>query len=459
MAATRLLAIHHLPNRTMKQCLKERIDYSLNPVKTQDGKYTSFYECNQETVVEEFMLSERQYEHITGRKQKRSVIAYMIRQSFKPGEITAEEANKVGYELAMRFTKGKHMFFVATHTDKKHIHNHILFNAITLDCKKKFRDFFLSGRALQKLSDLICIENSLSVISPRPYSDRANKKRTESGISKRSIIRNDIDQILEQNPNDFGELLQMLKNMGYEVKFGKHISVNKDSGRFIRLDSLGDGYTQDDLKDYFVTDDKKLRKKRKPQKNLSLLIDVQKKLEEGKGGGYTRWAKVFNVKQMAQTILFLQEHEFDSFEQLEMAANETISKFYQIKEELKNLEGQISDSKELKEQIINYSKTRDVYVAYRKAGYSKKFFNEHRDEIQIHKAAKAAFDKIGIDKIPKVKELNQQINELYLKKHELLEKYYQEKELMRKITIARENVRRILNSHPDKEKDLIAKEK
>lgn len=54
------------------------------------------------------------------------MIAYQIRQSFKPGEITAEEANKVGYELAMRFTKGKYAFIVATHTDREHIHNHII---------------------------------------------------------------------------------------------------------------------------------------------------------------------------------------------------------------------------------------------------------------------------------------------------------------------------------------------
>ena len=63
---------------------------------------------------------------ITGRTQAHDVIAYQIRQSFKPGEITPEEANKVGYETAMRFTKGKHAFIVATHVDRAHIHNHII---------------------------------------------------------------------------------------------------------------------------------------------------------------------------------------------------------------------------------------------------------------------------------------------------------------------------------------------
>ena len=105
MAATRLIAMHHLKGKTIKQCLKDRIEYSLNPIKTENGEYASFYECILETVVEEFTLSKRQYEHITGRSQERGVIAYMIRQSFKPGEVTAKEANNIGYDLAIRFTK------------------------------------------------------------------------------------------------------------------------------------------------------------------------------------------------------------------------------------------------------------------------------------------------------------------------------------------------------------------
>ena len=86
-----------------------------------------------------------------GAARKNNVIAYQIRQSFKPGEITPEEANKVGYELAMRWTKGKYQFFVCTHTDRQHIHNHILYNSTSMDGSRKFRDFLLSGLAVQRL--------------------------------------------------------------------------------------------------------------------------------------------------------------------------------------------------------------------------------------------------------------------------------------------------------------------
>ena len=169
MAATRLIALHINKGKTIAQCLRDRTDYAQNPGKTEKGELVSGYECDPMTADEEFLLAKRQYLHITGRRQQNDVIAYQIRQSFKPGEITPEEANRVGYELGLRFTKGKHAFLVATHTDRAHIHNHIVFNSTSLDCKRKFRDFHNSGLALQKVSDIICVEHGLSIIEKNPY--------------------------------------------------------------------------------------------------------------------------------------------------------------------------------------------------------------------------------------------------------------------------------------------------
>ena len=127
----------------------------------------SSYGCDHMTADAEFLLSKAKYKAATGREQRRDadVLCYQIRQSFKPGEITPEEANRIGYEMAMRWTKGKYAFFVATHTDKAHIHNHIYYNSTSLDCTRKFRDFIGSGRAVRRLSDRICLENDLSVIT------------------------------------------------------------------------------------------------------------------------------------------------------------------------------------------------------------------------------------------------------------------------------------------------------
>lgn len=119
---------------------------------------------------------------ITGRRYVGDIIAYQIRQSFKPGEVTPEEANEIGYETAMRWTKGEHAFIVATHVDRAHIHNHIIYNSTALSCDRKFRDFLFCGVALQKVSDLVCLEKGLSVIEPLKPGERV--KRTEYPVRR-----------------------------------------------------------------------------------------------------------------------------------------------------------------------------------------------------------------------------------------------------------------------------------
>jgi len=109
--------MHINRGRTIAKCLSDRTDYAMNPDKTGGGEYITAYACDPKTADMEFLLSKRQYRQFTGRTQQNDVIAYQIRQSFKPGEVTPELANKIGYEFAMRFTKGKHAFIVATHTD------------------------------------------------------------------------------------------------------------------------------------------------------------------------------------------------------------------------------------------------------------------------------------------------------------------------------------------------------
>ena len=215
VAATRLIALHKNKGKSVAACLKSRIDYAQNPDKTEQGQLVSSYKCSPLTVDEEFMLTKRQYDLVNGRRQKSDVIAYQIRQSFRPGEITAEEANKVGYELAMRFTKGKHAFVVATHTDRQHIHNHVIFNSTALDGSRKFRDFFFSALAVQRLSDLICLEHQLSVSEKKPYRERQKRIVYPTKESNRDRLCGIIDTILAEKPEDYEMFLQKLEQQGY----------------------------------------------------------------------------------------------------------------------------------------------------------------------------------------------------------------------------------------------------
>ena len=134
IATTRLMKRKTTPGLSVAQSIKDCTDYGKNPVKTEDGKYISSYQCDPATVDAEFLLWKSKYKATTGREQTidKDVLCYQIRQSFLPGEITPEEANRIGYELAMRWTKGKHQFIVTTHTDTAHVHNHIYYNSTSL---------------------------------------------------------------------------------------------------------------------------------------------------------------------------------------------------------------------------------------------------------------------------------------------------------------------------------------
>ena len=311
MAATRLISMHVNKGKTVAQCLKARTDYSMNEAKTNAGEFVSSYECDPKTVDEEFLLAKRQYQHITGRTQKDDVIAYQIRQAFKPGEVTPEEANEIGYELAMRFTKGRHAFIVATHVDRAHIHNHIIYNSTSLDHTRKFRDFRRSGLAVQRVSDSICLEHGLSVIKPLPFGERRKRAVYPEEESFRDKIRATIEQCMQQKTKSVEELLHMLEEAGYEVKRGKNPALRgKGQKRFIRFRSLGEEYLLSELERRMQDGTEKKRGRVGEKRPFDLLINIQEKLRQGKSGGYERWAKVFNLKQMAQSMNYLQEQGY-----------------------------------------------------------------------------------------------------------------------------------------------------
>ena len=441
MAATRLIALHRNKGKSVLQTLTDRTDYAKNPDKTEDGTLVIGYECDPRTVSEEFLLTKRSYDLVSGLQPRNEVIAYQIRQSFRPGEVTPDEANEIGRELALRFTKGKFQFIVATHTDRAHIHNHIVFNSTRLDGRRKFKNFWFSGLALQRLSDLICLEHGLSVITPRPVGERTKQSDHERRMTARDRVISDIEGVAAAYPSDFNDFLNRLSGTGYEIRTGNHIAVkNGDQKKFIRLDSLKEGYREDDLRARFGTGTGSII----PERKVSLLIDIQKKMQE-KGAGYTRWATVFNLKQMAKTLLFLRDHSIETADQLGAVANECTAKENALLEKVKGLEKRLNEISELRKHITDYVGTKEVYVAYRKSGYSKKFLEAHRDEIVRHKEAREAFDKLG-GEIPKLKDLSEEYKTVLAEKRSAYSEYRSEREKAKEVLIVQENVRSFYRS-------------
>ena len=300
------------------------------------------------TADAEFALSKREYLQITGRRQERDVIAYQIRQSFKPGEITPEEANAIGYEFAKRFTKENHAFIVCTHIDKAHIHNHIIWNSTSIDCTRKFRNFWGSTRAVRKLSDLICIEHELSIVENPKLHGKSYNSRFDDCKKKsiRDYLRQDIDEALSEKPKTFEDFIMLLSEKGYRVKKGKNISVSHArQKRYIRFSSLGSGYSEAEIRAAIFGNRKpKIRKKNiaapiKP----TLLSEIQNKLHSGKGAGYDRWASVFKAKQMAKTILYLQENGISSLDEVSQKSVALKSRYAELSQGIKQREKRLAE--------------------------------------------------------------------------------------------------------------------
>lgn len=370
--------MHIAKGKTIAQSLSDRISYGTNPEKTENSELISSYACDPRTADAEFMASKKRYEQISGRYESTNVIAYQVRQSFSPGEVSPEEANQIGYDFAMRFLKGNHAFLICTHTDKKHIHNHIYWNSTTLDCSKKFRDFRRSGKAVRTLSDLICTEHKLSVIAnPQRHGDSYNKwLGHHAKTSHRELLRIAIDTALQKKPRDFDTFIALLATDGYRVVRGKHATFEHDDFKqHIRMNTLGDGYSEEEIRAVIqglrIHTPKKRRRIKHPE-GPQTIIDIQAKLAEGKGEAYRRWATVENLKRMAKTKLYMDEHGF-SYETMAERKTELSAKEKELSAKATEVQHRLAEINVLKTHIINYSKTRDVYVAYRKSGFSKGF--------------------------------------------------------------------------------------
>jgi len=436
--------MHRNIGKTIARCLADRIDYAKNPAKTDSGQLISAYACDPHTADQEFLLSKQEYHRLTGREETNDVIAYQVRQSFKPGEVTPEEANQIGYDFASRFLKGKHAFLVCTHNDKSHIHNHIIWNSTTLDCRRKFRNFWNSTQAVQRLSDLICTEHQLSVIvEPQKSGISYDVWLGDKAVpSHRDQLRSAIDAALARKPHDFEAFLNLLEADGFTARRGKHLTFHHaDFKRPVRLSSLGETYMEDALRAVIRGQRVHRPKKRRMVRSDSrpqTLIDIQERLAAGKGEGYRRWATVENLKRLAKTKLYMDEHRLD-YDSMQLRQQELTAQERQMTERIDALLSRLSEVDTLKKHVISYVRTRKVFEEYKKSGYSRRFLEDHEGEISVHREAKRAFDERCLHKLPTVKSLQEEGAALAAERREMYAQRKQIRRELREISVHRAN--------------------
>ena len=266
---------------------------------------------------------------------------------------------------------------------------------------------------MRRLSDTLCVENGLSIVeNPKPRGQTYDKWLGEQAKpSHRELLRQAIDKAMEHRPENLDALLDLLRDAGCEVsKRGTAYRLKLPGWeKAARLDSLGDGYTLEALLEIFAGQRTHTPGKKQAvqtmRPSVNLLVDIQAKLRAGKGAGYARWASKFNLKQMAQTLNYLNDHGLLDYKVLAEKTVAATARRNELSEKIKAAEKRMAEIAVLRTHIVNYAKTRDTYAAYRKAGYSPKFRSEHEADILLHQAAKQAFDQLNVKKLPKMKAL------------------------------------------------------
>jgi len=179
---------------------------------------------------------------------------------------------------------------------------------------------------------------------------------------------------------------------------------------------------------------------------ISLMIDIQAKMQEGKGKGYENWAKKFNLKQLASSMAYLSTHKIQTYEELTKLVDDAVHKNDELLARVQSAEARLKEIGETRKAITNYLKTKDVYAEWKKSGYSKRFYAEHEEQILIHKAAKKTFDSLG-GRIPRMKDLSAEYNAILEQKKKDYAMYRQTRDEMRELLNVKANIDIVTERH------------
>ena len=250
-----------------------------------------------------------------------------------------------------------------------------------------------------------------------------------------------------------------MEQAGYEVKKVRGGSLSfrlagQGQERFTRLraSTLGEGY---DLKDILAVIDGSRKHFGQSPHKVNLLVDIQAKLAEGKGPGYERWAKVFNLKQMAAALAYLQDNGLTEYGELEKKAAETTDRFHALSNQIKQTESAMNTNRELKSATVQYARTRPVFEKYKAAKYSKKFLAEHEADIELYRAAQTDLKHL-LDgaKLPKMDALKEEERRLAKQKRKLYAEYQRIRQDMQEVNTAKTNIDYLLGyAGQDKKKE------
>jgi len=457
MATTKIKAI--------KSTLNKAINYIIDPEKTDESLLVSSYGCSVEFADLEMQATEAKG---SGRGNR---VAYHFIQSFAPDDpLTPEQAHEIGKAFADKYLKGKYEYVIATHVDKGHIHNHIIFNATSFTNYKKYRYSGDSERdKIRAISDKLCRENGLSVIESQ--SGRRGWKRGDKKKTEKQKLMDTIDEVVK-NVSTFEEfLLAMELEYHYDIKKrGQMISLKpegKDSYIRLRGSTLGENYTEEMIRKRIENPEsvpepkihKPFRKKITvpDKKKINLIVDISNNIKAQMSKGYEVVLQRSNTENLIKTMNFLIENDITTPEQFTDLVAVKTQEYEQIRKKMEPLESELRKTLEKIKYMKVYLDNRPIYKEYKKAEDKRDFLAKHSKEIALFKASYIYFDREKInpakinywDLIKDKKQIYSQISEVDAELKKV-------RNQLKEYAIIRQNVESILGidfSNSDKKHD------
>ena len=425
MAYTKIHAITATVNKA--------VDYICNPDKTDEGILISSYGCSPETAAYDFKFA------LSKTSQSDPNKAYHLIQSFLPGEVSYKEAHQIGVELADKLLEGKYSYVVTTHIDKGHVHNHIIFCAADNVNHEKYHDCKKTYYNIRSLSDDLCREHELSIITLGEKRGKTYKEwqANKNGSAWKEQLKADIDEAIK-NAATYEDCIELIRAKGYEVKgedFGekahKFISFRPlDRERFVRgsAKSLGTEYTKERIRERI--EEKALAKDKKrvpfPARKKPIVKDYSRKnlidTTEDKfanSPGLKHWADIQNLKIAAAN--YSQSGSIAELEK-QIAAKSTLAKT--ARGSLVETERQLKDLGQVLKYAEQYKANHIYHVRYKKSKDKDAYLRRHETELLLHDGAENMLKRFGIDlRTLDVEKLRGEYNALYSKKETLQNTY------------------------------------
>ena len=453
MAYTKIHAITATVNKA--------VDYICNPAKTDEGILISSYGCSPETAAYDFKFA------LSKTSQADPNKAYHLIQSFLPGEVSYKEAHQIGVELADKLLEGKYSYVVTTHIDKGHVHNHIIFCAADNVNHEKYHDCKKTYYNIRSLSDDLCREHELSIITPGEKRGKTYKEwqAGKNGSAWKEQLKADIDEAIKSAAT-YEDCIELIRAKGYEVKgedFGekahKFISFRPlDRERFVRgsAKSLGAEYTKERIKERI--EEKALVKDKKrvpfPVRKKPVVKDYSKKniidTTEDKftqSPGLKHWADIQNLKIAAASY-----RQAGSIAELEKQISAKSALAKTARESLVETERQLKDLGQVLKYAEQYKANHIYHVRYKKSKDKDAYLRRHETELILHDGAENMLKRFGIDlKTLDAEKLRSDYNALYAKKQALQKTYKSAEKETADLNRKLDNLNQYLDRNPEQQ--------